>query len=85
MILPVINMHEINAYYIEFYWKFSHLSREIKRNVLSSKLFGSEMDYYNIIVKIYVFTNCTSKYQLFHCILSRLKHTMRKYIYLSSK
>ena len=61
MTLAFVNVHEIHTYYI-FYWKFSQLSYGIKRNVLSFIHFGSEMNYEDMLVKIFIFANFTSKY-----------------------
>ena len=50
-------MHEIHTYYITFYWKFSQVSRGIKRNILSFILFGSERNYYDMVANILVSLN----------------------------
>ena len=52
-------MHEIHAYHISFYSKFSQLSHGIKINILSFILFGSETNDY-VEVKTFVFANFVS-------------------------
>ena len=72
MMLAFANVCEIHTYYISLSWTFFQHSCGIKRNILSFILFGSEMNYYNMDVKILILANFTSKYQPFHFILSHL-------------
>ena len=48
-------------------------------------LLGSETNYYDTVVKIFVFATFTSKLSAISVYLVIYEHTKRKYIYSSSK